>query len=687
MHITTKLASAHASGRPTYSFEYFPPKTAQGVQNLYDRMDKMHSFNPSFIDITWGAGGRHSSLTCEMVKVAQSAYGLETCMHLTCTDMAQEKIDEALKEAYGSGCTNILALRGDPPREKTGEGEAFRYAKDLIAYIKNKYGDHFDIGVAGYPEGCDEETDADAHIPYLKEKVDAGGTFIVTQMCYDADVFIAWVKKCREAGIPDTVPILPGVMPIQTYDSLLRRANWTQCKIPADWLKQLEPIKNDDAAVRELGKDLVAEFCRRLLDSGTTMHLHFYTMNLAASTRMVLDALSVTPAPETHNPDLKPLPWRQSLGLNRRDENVRPIFWRNRKQSYVARTQDWDEFPNGRWGDARSPAFGGLDAYGIGLKGTNEHNRKLWGEPKSVQDIAQLFVGYMQGKVESLPWSEAKISEEADVLREGLIGLNRRGLLTINSQPAVDGARSSHGTYGWGPKGGYVYQKAYLEVLVHPDVLPRLVERMDGNEDITYYAVNNSGELKTNVAGDGGPNAVTWGVFPGKEIVQPTIVETVSFLAWRDEFYHLGGEWAKCYAEGSVERGVVRGLVEGWWLVNVVDNDFRRGAGEVGGIFGLFEGLGVGGVDVKVGEVEGKVEGKVGGKGEKVVNGGGKVNGNANGEVKGNGNANGEANSKANGTAHVDGEVNGKKTDAPETNGVPDGNNVVNGADEKTTKN
>ncbi|KAK0935888.1 methylenetetrahydrofolate reductase (NAD(P)H) met13 [Friedmanniomyces endolithicus] len=644
MHITKKLAQAHAEGRPTYSFEYFPPKTAQGVQNLYDRMDRMHGFGPAFIDVTWGAGGRMSHLTCEMVKVAQSAYGLETCMHLTCTDMAQSKIDGALDEAYKAGCTNILALRGDPPREKEkweqSEGTAFRYARDLVKYIKNKYGNHFDIGVAGYPEGCDDETDADAHIPYLKEKIDAGGTFVLAQMSYDVDIFIDWVKKCRQAGIPENVPIIPGVMPIQTYDSFLRRAKWTQCRVPKHWLEQLEPIKNDDAQVREVGKDLVAEFCRKLLDSGTTMHLHFYTMNLAASTRMVLDELSVAPAADSHNPDLKPLPWRQSLGFNRRDENVRPIFWRNRKQSYVARTQDWDEFPNGRWGDSRSPAFGSLDAYGIGLKGTNEHNRKLWGEPKTAQQVAELFVGYMSGKVESLPWSEAPISSEADSLRQDLIDLNSRGLLTINSQPAVDGAKSSHSTYGWGPKNGYVYQKAYLEVLIHPAILPKLIRRMEEKEEITYYAVNHSGELKTNVSSDGGPNAVTWGVFPGKEIVQPTIVETVSFLAWRDEFYHLGLEWSKCYDEATESRRLIREIAESWYLVNIVDNDYRDSRG----IFPLFDGLRVDGVDVKT---------------KSITNG------------------------DANGVSHVNGTVNGEKKgrSLPETNGVPDKNNAVNGAD------
>ena len=590
MHITKKLAAAHAEGRPTYSFEYFPPKTAQGVQNLYDRMDRMHSFGPAFVDITWGAGGRLSNLTCEMVKVAQSAYGLETCMHLTCTDMERSKVDDALREAYNAGCTNILALRGDPPREQEKweqvEG-GFRYARDLIKYIKSKYGNHFDIGIAGYPEGPDETTTADEHIPYLKEKVDAGGTFIVAQMCYDADLFIEWVRKCRKAGIPESVPLIPGIMPIQTHASFLRRANWTQCRVPPDWHQALEPIKNDDVAVREVGKDLIADFCRKLLDAGVTMHLHFYTMNLAASTSMVLEELAVTPPSDSIHPDIKPLPWRQSLGLNRRDENVRPIFWSNRKNSYVARTQDWDEFPNGRWGDSRSPAFGELDSYGIGLKGTNEHNRKLWGEPKGVKDISDLFVKYMNGKVDSLPWCEAPVQPETDILKSDLIELNSRGLLTINSQPAVDGAKSSDPVNGWGPKNGYVYQKAYLEVLIHPNLIDEVVKRMEQNPDITYYAVNNTGELRTNADSDGGPNAVTWGVFPGKEIVQPTIVETISFLAWRDEFYHLGFEWSKCYEEGNKARELIRDVLDNWYLVNIVHNDFRQQRG----IYPLFDGL------------------------------------------------------------------------------------------------
>ncbi|GAQ06621.1 methylenetetrahydrofolate reductase 1 [Aspergillus lentulus] len=592
MHVKDMLADNESAGRVGISFEFFPPKTAQGVQNLYDRMDRMHSLGPSFIDITWGAGGRLSDLTCEMVNVAQSVYGLETCMHLTCTDMPLEKVNAALSAAYKAGCTNILALRGDPPRDKEAweatEG-GLRYAKDLVKYIREKYGNHFDIGVGGYPEGADDNPDVDQLIDHLKEKVDAGSSFVVTQMFYDTDNFIEWVKKCRAKGI--TVPIIPGIMPISTYAAFIRRANWTKARIPPDWLEALEPVKNDDAAVKEIGKRLIADMCRRLLAAGVK-HLHFYTMNLAQATQAVLEELKLIPSEET--PLQRPLPWRPSLALNRRGEDVRPIFWRNRNSSYIARTQTWDEFPNGRWTDSRSPAFGELDAYGIGLKGTNEQNIKLWGEPKSIRDVTQIFVRYLEGKLDRLPWSDSPISGEANAIKNNLVQLNSRGLLTVNSQPAVNGVRSSHPVYGWGPKNGFVYQKAYLELFVPPYLLDELIARIEKNPDMTYHAVAKNRELRTNTRDS--PNALTWGIFAGREIVQPTIVETISFLAWKDEAYRLGEDWAKCHDASSPSRKLIQDIMDNWYLVNIVNNDFHN----TYDLFDLFNGLEVKDLDIEV---------------------------------------------------------------------------------------
>ncbi|OOQ85972.1 Methylenetetrahydrofolate reductase 1 [Penicillium brasilianum] len=597
MHIREKLASKEAAGEPSISFEFFPPKTAQGVQNLYDRMDRMHGLGPSFIDITWGAGGHLSDLTCEMVGVAQSVYGLETCMHLTCTDMPLEKVDQALQAAYKAGCTNILALRGDPPRDKeTWEAteNGFRYAKDLVKYIREKYGNHFDIGVGGYPEGADDNPDVDLLIDHLKEKVDAGSSFVITQMFYDVDNFIEWVKKCRAKGI--NVPIIPGIMPIQQYASFIRRSNWTKTRVPPEWMEALEPVKNDDSAVREIGKRLIADMCRKVMASGIN-HLHFYTMNLAQATKLVLEELGLAPSDEA--PIQRALPWRPSLALGRRGEDVRPVFWRNRNSSYVARTQTWDEYPNGRWTDSRSPAFGEVDAYGVRLKGTNEQNIKLWGEPKSIKDLSEIFVRFLEGKLDRLPWSDSPISAEANDIKDLLVDLNRRGFLTINSQPAVNGVKSSHPIYGWGPKNGFVYQKAYLELLVPPSLIDELVARIDKNNDLTYHAIRKNGELRTNTHDS--PNALTWGIFAGREIIQPTIVETVSFLAWKDEAYRLGEDWSKCHDSSSPSRKLIQQVMDDWYLVNIVDNDFHRN----NAVFELFTDLEVKDLNV---ELPGKPE-------------------------------------------------------------------------------
>jgi methylenetetrahydrofolate reductase (NADPH) len=314
-------------------------------------------------------------------------------------------------------------------------------------------------------------------------------------------------------------------------------------------------------------------------------------MNLAQATRMTLEELNLLPEPGSSPKRL--LPWRQSLGLHRREEDVRPIFWKNRDKSYVTRTQDWDEFPNGRWGDARSPAYGHLDTYGIGLRGSNEQNIKLWGSPRTLREVSDVFVRFLSQDLEKLPWTETGLSSEAGEIREQLVGVNHRGFLTINSQPAVNGVRSNDPVHGWGPANGYVYQKAYLEFLCPPEIVEELVARADGaGADLTYYAVNRAGDMHSNAPVDG-PNAVTWGVFPGKEIVQPTIVERISFEAWKDEAFKLGTDWAHCHPVTTPSRHLLLDIMNHWYLVNIVNNDFHS----TQPVFDIFNGLEVPGLD------------------------------------------------------------------------------------------
>lgn len=175
-------------------------------------------------------------------------------------------------------------------------------------------------------------------------------------------MFINWARDLRAIGVK--VPIVPGIMPIQGWDAFIRRTNFAKTIIPQHFIDTLEPIKNDDAQTRDVGTRLVADMCRKILDSDLGITgLHIYTMNLERGTIMLLEALNFVPSVDVINP----LPWRPALTEKRRTETTRPIFWANRHKSYLARTADWsaDEFPNGRWGDSKSAAFGSPDGYGL----------------------------------------------------------------------------------------------------------------------------------------------------------------------------------------------------------------------------------------------------------------------------------------------------------------------------------
>ncbi|EPQ56800.1 hypothetical protein GLOTRDRAFT_105411 [Gloeophyllum trabeum ATCC 11539] len=573
MKISKKIEQAQKENKIWWSFEYFPPRTAQGLQNLLDRIERMRALGPEFVDITWNAGGRTSDLTSELVKTCQKIIGIETCMHLTCTNMPKEKVDIALREAKQHGCRNILALRGDPP---VGQDEweavegGFRHGIDLVRHIRKEYGDYFGIAVAGFPQHVRLPPDEfEFELKCLKNKIDEGVDFIMTQMFYDVDIFIDWVKAVRAYGI--TIPIVPGVNPIQTWNGFMKSTALARTTIPQWLLDLLEPHKNNDEKVREIGVKVVADMCRKILQADIGIRgFHFYTMNLEKATRMLLEELQLVPRVET----IKPLPWRQSLTPTRRNETIRPIFWANRTKSYLSRTENWDEYPNGRFGDSRSPAYGELDGYGISLNKTKEEAAKLWDHPTKFEDVAALFRDFCRGKLAALPWSDSPPSPETTVIADKLAKLNELGFLTINSQPAVNGARSDDRRFGWGPSNGYVYQKAYLEFFVSPELLAMLLPYIERDPNITYHVINKTGDLRTNTHSEG-PNAVTWGVFPGKEIVQPTIVEAISFMAWKDEAYELGHQWARLYEPDSPTRKLISEIMDTHYLMNVVHNDFK----------------------------------------------------------------------------------------------------------------
>lgn len=295
---------------PIFSFEYFPPKTEKGVEALYERFDRMSLLGPAWIDVTWGAGGSTSDLTLEICSIAQNNVGLETMMHLTCTNLPKEQIKEALQKAKDAGIQNILALRGDPPRGEEWKkiDGGFGYAVDLVKFIRQEFGDYFGICVAGYPEKHIESKSYEEDLRLLKEKVDAGADLIITQLFYDVKLFLKFVKDCRELGIK--CPIVPGMMPIHGYAGFERMTTLCKTFVPEAIQKALEPIKADDEAVKAFGVKLCIEMCKELLDNGIDT-LHFYTLNLEKSVTAILEGLGVLD-PEVR----RPLPWRSAPSLS-----------------------------------------------------------------------------------------------------------------------------------------------------------------------------------------------------------------------------------------------------------------------------------------------------------------------------------------------------------------------------------
>ncbi|KAI7898172.1 methylenetetrahydrofolate reductase-domain-containing protein [Cokeromyces recurvatus] len=556
MKVIDKLNKVNSNRDLSYSFEYFPPKTDLGFGNLIDRLGRMAHLEPNFISCTWGTGGSSQKYSLELCSTAQRQYGLDTMMHLTCTNMGKDKIDSALKAAQEAGIRNILALRGDPPRGHeywTPTDTDFSHAIDLVRYIRQWYGDYFCIGVAGYPEGHIDCPNQDQEMNYLKAKIEAGADFVMTQLFYDTDIFINWLHTCREIGIQ--VPIIPGIMPIPTYQSFRRMIHLCNIKVPKKMMMDLDAIKSDDEKVKEYGVQLAVSMIQRLYKEEGICHFHISTLNLERSTRLILEALQIHKPKEKEYSNRILSPWTVVHD--------------------PTRAELWDEFPNGRYGDSRSPAYGEHTFSGSQILPTSQAISK-WGQPESIQDLTELFVKYIKGEIHSLPWCEESLQTESETIRQRLIEMNQRGYWTVSSQPAVNGVSSEDPIYGWGPKGGYVYQKAFIEFFVSDQHIDSILNRISKDKSISYYAINQKDDFRTNISDPDAQNTVTWGVFPCKEIIQSTIIERLSFQAWKDEAFELWTEWEEEYPTHSKSQKLLKEVKETYWLVNVVHHDFHK---------------------------------------------------------------------------------------------------------------
>jgi methylenetetrahydrofolate reductase (NADPH) len=591
-----------------YSLEFFPPKTEAGLDNLLTRIDRMaRRLDPLFIDVTWGSMATAAN-TMAVATQAQKYLGVDVLLHLSTVQMSREQLELVLNQAKVSGIRNILVLRGDPPKGKRSwlpndvSGGFCDRAIDLVKLIRELHGDHFGIAVAGHPEGHPSSSNAEEEILHLKEKVDTGAQFIITQLFYDVDVFLVFVLRCRNAGI--SCPIIPGIMPIQSYSSFKRMTEYCRITVPEYVWQKLEPVKNNDEAVKKVGCEIASDICRRiLLETEDIDGVHFYTLNLERSVTVILNSLgaidyidsakrdtmspswnsatAISPSNDSIRATAgRTLPWRPSAMEKRfKNEKVRPINWANRPKSYVVRTEDWDEFPNGRWGDATSPAFGELSDlshfYSFSL-GSEDDQRAMLGRcPKIPGDINEVFAQYVEGRIPHIPWCETSLQPESFLIQNQLARLNRMGFLTINSQPSVNGAPSSHKTFGWGGSSGFVYQKAYCECFCSPENTNRLVEMVKRHDSMNLYAVNKMGDQIQEGVELGGVTALTWGVFPNREIVQPTIFDPSTFLVWSEEAFSLWTNmWMNLYDFESPSFCLIEDIRDTYFLCAIIDNDY-----------------------------------------------------------------------------------------------------------------
>lgn len=278
--------------KPTLSFEYFPPKTEVGFDNLIKRLESMSDMNPVWIDVTFGAGGSTTERTIEICDLALNKFNLNVLMHLTCTNMTRASLDSILDRMKAIGVRNILALRGDPPgnaAEWTACEGGFEHAIDLVRYIRSKFGDYFCIGVAGYPEGHADCKSFEYDLQFLKEKVAAGADMIITQLFYDVNAYFNFVDRVRDLGV--SVPIIPGIMPILSVASVNRMTKMCRVTLPSFISDHLENLSENDEKVKEYGVSLAAEMCKELL-SRQVPGVHIYTMNNEENIRQIVKEIS-----------------------------------------------------------------------------------------------------------------------------------------------------------------------------------------------------------------------------------------------------------------------------------------------------------------------------------------------------------------------------------------------------------
>ncbi len=270
--------------KPTFSIEFFPPKTKEGKIKLGKTREALATLNPTYISVTYGAGGSTQQGTLDTVLEIKNA-GIDAMPHLTCVGSTKENIRELLQTYIDGGINRIIALRGDMPSGMREMGE-LGHANELVEFIRAETGDHFHIEVAAYPEVHPQAKSAKADLAHFKSKVDAGANSAITQYFYNADAYFRFVDECEKMGLD--IPIVPGIMPITNYQNLARFSDMCGAEIPRWIRKRLEGFGDDADSLCAFGLDVSTQLCQTLLAQGAP-GLHFYCMNQAGPTQTIWD--------------------------------------------------------------------------------------------------------------------------------------------------------------------------------------------------------------------------------------------------------------------------------------------------------------------------------------------------------------------------------------------------------------
>lgn len=302
MHIADILQH----GQTSFSFEFFPPRTSESAEQLYDTIRDLEALHPSFVSVTYGAGGTTRDLTHDLVLRIRSGTSIPPIPHLTCVGHDREEVAGILERYAAAGVLNILALRGDPPHDQQpydwSQGD-FSYASDLVRFIRefNDSGRHsdprgFGIGVAGFPEGHPATPNRMRELDLLKAKIDSGADYICTQLFFDNHDFLDFRDRCELAGIE--VPIIAGIMPVVSRKGMNRMAELAEgARFPARLIKALDRAGDDPESIERVGIHYAAQQCSELLDAEVA-GIHFYTLNKSRATREIYASLGIKPAGE-----------------------------------------------------------------------------------------------------------------------------------------------------------------------------------------------------------------------------------------------------------------------------------------------------------------------------------------------------------------------------------------------------